>query len=188
MHEKALIKFHETVKEDCDLIIAGMGLHASYPVWLPPMYDFLNTRIYYEMKLPEGTDGLSIKRKGFAPGFTDVPSAGIAVFAKGLSHCQLRTTMFHELGHLLYHQSELPHTCVRGGRNNRHELEADLIGAYFGAPGQAVLELFTQGYTAPQVAGILEVSDELLALRCEMMSVNNEFGIRENPLLIKGWF
>ncbi len=164
--------------EMLDELIERYQLHESYPVQATVLYDELNIRRYKDMTLPKGSRGFSVRHpsRGF----------GIAVFDRKLEGAELQHTIFHELGHLLLHSAGRPHGSVTGpgGMVRREELEADMVAAYLAAPGIAVLELFLAGYTAPQVAALLNITPRLLQLRAELMVARNEFGVRDHPFYI----
>src|SRR6476469_1572470 len=80
-----------------DELIETYRLHQTlnYPISAQPLYDALNVRIYWDLKLPRGIEAFSQMHR--TEGF------GIAGFRQGLKDDFRQYALFHEIGHLLFH-------------------------------------------------------------------------------------
>lgn len=150
--------------EVLDKIIEEFGLHESdnYPVSAEPLYEALNIRVCTGIELPTGQNAFTYRNV-----YADY---GVAVFGSHLEPPLLNHAIFHELGHLLFQESNRRHGCVsKGGVVRKEEVEADLFACYLAAPGWKVKELFKQGFDFEQVCQVLVITPRLLELRLELL-------------------
>lgn len=153
-----------------DELIEKFSLHSFYPVDLSPLFEALNIKIYYNLKLPAETKAFSVLRKNSGNGFS--------CFDRRLKGSELAYVKGHEMGHLLSHKIGRMHGCVSdGGVVRREELEADLVGAYLLVPGRPFLEFCRADFSLGQIAEIFGVTVEMLELRSQLMVARNEFDL-----------
>ncbi len=150
--------------EVLERIIEEFSLHQSdnYPVTAEPIYEALSIRVCTGIELPPGQNAFTYRN--------EYDDYGVAVFGRHLEGPLLTHAIFHELGHLLFHEDGRRHGCVsKGGVIRKEEVEADLFACYLAAPGWKVRELFAQGYDFEQVCRALVITPRLLDLRLELM-------------------